>query len=58
MSLDINEGCEFLSILKIRNATFSYDDENTFEDINLSVEAGDVVCILGPNGCGKTTLIK
>ncbi|MCK9151883.1 ABC transporter ATP-binding protein [Methanobacterium alcaliphilum] len=48
-----------MSILEIKNATFSYDDvENTFEDINLSVDKGDVVCILGPNGCGKTTLIK
>lgn len=54
----INEGV-YLSILKIKNATFSYDDvENTFEDINLSVNEGDVVCILGPNGCGKTTLVK
>jgi len=48
-----------LSILEIENATFSYDNSgNTFENINLSVDEGDVVCILGPNGCGKTTLIK
>ncbi len=48
-----------MSILEIKNATFSYDNcENTFENINLSVDEGDVVCILGPNGCGKTTLIK
>ncbi|PKL66665.1 MAG: iron ABC transporter ATP-binding protein [Methanobacteriales archaeon HGW-Methanobacteriales-1] len=48
-----------MSILEIKNATFSYDNVlNTFEDINLSVDRGDVVCILGPNGCGKTTLIK
>jgi iron complex transport system ATP-binding protein len=28
------------------------------EDITLRVEAGEHVCILGPNGCGKSTLIK
>lgn len=48
-----------LNVLEIRDAAFSYDDiENIFEGINLKVEKGDVVCILGPNGCGKTTLIK
>ena len=48
-----------MSVLEIKNVSFSYDGyENTFEGINLSVEKGDVVCILGPNGCGKTTLIK
>ena len=48
-----------MSVLEIKNVSFSYDgDDNTFEGINLSVEKGDVVCILGPNGCGKTTLIK
>ena len=48
-----------MSILSIENATFSYNgSENIFQDINLTVDEGDVLCILGPNGCGKTTLIK
>ncbi|MEA4956436.1 putative ABC transporter ATP-binding protein [bioreactor metagenome] len=46
-------------ILEIKNASFSYDDEkNVFEDINFSISKGDVLCILGPNGTGKTTLLK
>ena len=26
--------------------------------VNFSVQSGEVCCILGPNGCGKTTLVK
>lgn len=49
----------YMSILNIEHGTFSYNEKNNiFEDINLSVDKGDVVCILGPNGTGKTTLIK
>lgn len=48
-----------MKVLEIKDAAFSYEDtENIFEGINLTVDQGDVVCILGPNGCGKTTLIK
>ncbi len=48
-----------MSVLEVKKATFAYENScNIFEDINLTVDAGDVVCILGSNGCGKTTLIK
>lgn len=46
-------------IIEIENAEFSYNGrEKIFQDINLSVGKGEVLCILGPNGTGKTTLIK
>ncbi len=48
-----------MTILEVKNATYSYENsDNIFEDINLTVDKGDVVCILGSNGCGKTTLMK
>ncbi len=46
-------------MLEICNAEFSYNGkEKIFENINLSIENKDVLCILGPNGTGKSTLIK
>lgn len=46
-------------LLEVKNAQFSYNGkENIFENINFSVSNGDVFCILGANGTGKTTLIK
>lgn len=46
-------------ILEIRNATFSYDGKNDiWHNINIDVKDGDNICILGANGCGKTTLFN
>ena len=45
-------------LFKVKNISFSYDDEEIFSDISFSIDGGDVLCILGPNGTGKTTLIK
>lgn len=45
-------------LYEIKNISFSYDGEEIFSNISFSIDAGDVLCILGPNGTGKTTLIK
>lgn len=46
-------------LMEIEGCSFAYDDnKNIFEDINFSVTPGDIFCILGANGTGKTTLIK
>ena len=45
-------------LFEVKNISFSYEDEEIFSDISFSVDRGDVLCILGPNGTGKTTLIK
>ncbi len=44
--------------LQIRHVHFSYLNGLVLQDINLSVNAGEMVGLLGPNGSGKTTLIK
>ena len=45
-------------ILKVKNLSFKYDDKNILNDISFTLDVGDFVGILGPNGCGKTTLLK
>lgn len=45
-------------LFDVKNISFSYDGEEIFSHISFSIEKGDVLCILGPNGTGKTTLIK
>ena len=45
-------------VLKVKNISFAYTNKLIFEDISFSIEKGDILCILGPNGTGKTTLIK
>ena len=37
---------------------FAFDDELVLEDATLSIQEGDFVAVVGPNGGGKTTLIK
>lgn len=45
--------------LVIENLTFGYKkDRIILDDINLKVEQGEILGILGPNGTGKTTFIK
>ncbi len=45
-------------MLSIRNATFAYSKKAVFRDLCLETDEGGFYCILGPNGCGKTTLLK
>lgn len=45
--------------IELRNVSFSYiKDKKLIEDFNLSVKNGQRVAIVGPTGCGKTTLIN
>lgn len=47
-------------ILEGKNLAFSYEkaEGNVFENVNITVESGERVAILGPSGLGKTTLCK
>lgn len=45
-------------IIEIKNLDFAYSNENILENINLSINKGEIVSIVGPNGAGKSTLAK
>ena len=46
-------------ILEVQNGCFGYPKQPVIlESINLSLEEGHILAILGPNGIGKTTLLK
>lgn len=48
-----------MSLVEIKNVKKGYDiNKKVFEDLNLNIEKGKIVGLLGPNGSGKTTMIK
>lgn len=47
-----------MDIIKIEQLKFSYDKKEILKGINLLISEKKLTGILGPNGCGKTTLLK
>ena len=45
-------------MLHAQNLTKEYDGHRALDSLNLSVEAGDIYCLLGANGAGKSTTIN
>jgi len=45
-------------ILEVESVSFSYSSRLVLRDIRFKVERGEILVILGPNGVGKTTLLK
>ena len=45
-------------MLRIENLVVYYDESMILNDVNLEVAPGQVVCLMGRNGVGKTTLLK
>jgi len=45
-------------IVEINNVDFAYNRERILQDVNLDIRQGDFIAMIGPNGGGKTTLLK
>ena len=45
-------------VISFQDVTFSYDGSPVVEDVSFAVDERDFVCVVGPNGGGKTTLLK
>lgn len=46
------------SILKIENLNFRINNKSILTNINIDIKKGDFISIIGPNGSGKTSLLK
>jgi zinc transport system ATP-binding protein len=47
-----------MTIVEINNLYFAYNGDTVLTDVNLTVRHKDFMAIIGPNGGGKTTLLK
>jgi iron complex transport system ATP-binding protein len=45
-------------MLEIENLYSGYDGTDIIKNVSISADRGEILCIAGPNGCGKTTLLK
>lgn len=45
-------------VVSVRNVSFSYDGPPVLEHVDLAVERGEMLGLVGPNGGGKSTLLK
>ena len=44
--------------LQLENISVGYQGQAVLKHINLSLEEGEIACLLGPSGCGKSTLLR
>ncbi len=49
---------ELKPIITVKDLHFSYKHHDVLSGINLELYKGEIVSLLGPNGCGKSTLIR
>ncbi len=45
-------------IVEINNVTFAYNGQTALQGVSLEIRQGDFIAMIGPNGGGKTTLLK
>ncbi len=48
---------DFKNSIDFKNVTFSYDDKVILDDINLKIEKGKTIALVGSSGAGKSTLV-
>ena len=47
-----------MSLIEIKNLRKEYSDAVPLQDVNLNVEEGEIISIIGPSGTGKSTLLR
>lgn len=47
-----------MALITCDNACFAYEGHNVIQELNLKIDRGEYLCVVGENGSGKSTLIK
>ena len=46
------------NLLRVQSVNFKYPQQNILQDINFTLQKGEILAVIGESGCGKTTLLK
>jgi len=47
-----------MALVSLQNISIAFGGHKLLDGLNLQVEKGQRICLLGRNGCGKSTLMK
>ncbi|MDY0116104.1 MAG: ATP-binding cassette domain-containing protein, partial [Sulfurimonadaceae bacterium] len=49
---------ELEPIFEVKDLHFGYKNRKVLDGVDFTLHAGEVISLLGPNGCGKSTFIR
>ena len=47
-----------MALLELKNVSIAYGNNIVVDDFSLTLDKGEIACLLGPSGCGKTSLLR
>ena len=55
---DIDGREQLETVVEVKHLTAGYDGKVIIEDVSFTVKRGEIVCIIGGSGCGKSTVVR